>query len=404
MGGYIELGGHIDKLNEKIAEMKGSMQPIEDLNAVTVLMVDPGEYTLDWLLLQNGSLTSKASGAASDAGRHRVVRAVHEALQDKIGRPLGPATMTRINEALRLNLPLKLSGVAYDLLEFEPIIKAVVADPISRLIDGMRSMHEFVDVIVLVGGHPERCRDVLEERFPQIPVFIVQPAVEANVRGFQIIGEATAAAAADISRTGWRWWRGLSPYGCVERDPAMSALNITVMVDEDVHPELFRALLSVKNIRFRSERLRVLATMGLRHMNESTNSQTEKPLQVVDPEQQSSLIVPMEVGKVKTLQHPVSPADKSPDARTDFQPQAVDSKGIPNLIVAMGPEKVKELVAPAETQKMHLGMKLAMQMARRGEFGTGSAPSWKKSRIEEDPRDLEGGKRPSGMDIEGRFR
>lgn len=194
MGGYIELSSHIDELNEKIVSMKGPLRPVQDLDKLTVLMVDPGEYTLDWLLLQNGSLTSKASGAASDAGRHRVVRAVHEALQAKVGRPLGPAAMVRINEALRTKTPLKLSGVAYDLSEFEPVIKAVVADPIRSLIDGMRSMHEFVDVIVVVGGHPERYRDVLEERFPQIPVFIIEPSVEANVRGFQIIGEATAAA------------------------------------------------------------------------------------------------------------------------------------------------------------------------------------------------------------------
>jgi plasmid segregation protein ParM len=196
MGGYLELHQHLDKLNALIAHFNPNAPQLEDLSEQTVLMVDPGEYTLDWLLLQRGSLTSKASGAASDAGRYRVVRAVQDALETKLGRPLGAATTTRINESLRNGVPVKLAGVQYDLAEFDPIIKAVIADPVSRLIDGLRGMHEFIDVIVIVGGHPERYREVLQERFPNIPVFVVENSVEANVRGFQIIGESMLAAEA----------------------------------------------------------------------------------------------------------------------------------------------------------------------------------------------------------------
>lgn len=196
MGGYLELHQHLDQLNTLIKRFHPEAKPLEDLSEQTVLMVDPGEYTLDWLLLQRGSLTSKASGAASDAGRHRVVRAVQDALEAKLGRPLGAATTSRINEALRKNQPVKLAGTLHDLTEFDPVIKAVIADPVSRLIDGLRGMHEFVDVIVIVGGHPERYRDVLQERFPAIPVFVVENSVEANVRGFQIIGESMLTAEA----------------------------------------------------------------------------------------------------------------------------------------------------------------------------------------------------------------
>jgi plasmid segregation protein ParM len=194
MGGYLELHQHLGELNSLIKQFSPAAKDLEDLSEQTVLMVDPGEYTLDWLLLQRGSLTIKASGAASDAGRYRVVRAVQEALETKLGRPLGAATATRINEALRLGKPVKLAGVEYPLEEFDATIKAVIADPVSRLIDGLRGMHEFIDVIVIVGGHPERYREVLQERFPSIPVFVIANSVEANVRGFQIIGESMLVA------------------------------------------------------------------------------------------------------------------------------------------------------------------------------------------------------------------
>lgn len=197
MGGYLELHQHLGKLNELFQQFNPQASALTNLSDQTVLMVDPGEYTLDWLLLQRGSLTSKASGAASDAGRYRVVRAVQDALETKLARPLGAATATRINEALRSGKPIKLAGVEYPLEEFDPVIKAVIADPVSRLIDGLRGMHEFVDVIVIVGGHPERYREVLQERFPKIPVFVIDNSVEANVRGFQIIGESMLAAEVD---------------------------------------------------------------------------------------------------------------------------------------------------------------------------------------------------------------
>ena len=195
MGGYAALGEHLDELNRVITATGGALPPLpnaESLDDLAVLMVDPGEHTLDWLMIQQGTINPRASGAASDAGRHRVVRQVQESLAANIGRPLGPAVMPRINEALRQKQPVKLSGVNHPLEPFEPEIMSVVEDSLNRMIDGLRDAHEIIDLIVVVGGHPERFRDVLARRFPAIPVFIMPEPMSANVRGFQLIGEALA--------------------------------------------------------------------------------------------------------------------------------------------------------------------------------------------------------------------
>jgi plasmid segregation protein ParM len=195
MGGYAALEEHLDELNEVIRQTKGALQPLQsadELDALSVLMIDPGEHTLDWLLIQQGTINPRASGAASDAGRHRVLRAVQDALSKDVGRPLGPSVVPHINEAMRLQKPVKLSGVAHDLTKYEPQVMSVVEDSLNRMIDGLRDAHEIVDLIVLVGGHPERYREVLMRRFPAIPVFIMPEAMSANVRGFQMIGEALA--------------------------------------------------------------------------------------------------------------------------------------------------------------------------------------------------------------------
>ncbi|HEY9067005.1 MAG TPA: hypothetical protein VIO33_18625 [Burkholderiaceae bacterium] len=195
MGGYAALDDHLEALNDLISKTPGALKPLpsgEALDDLSVLMVDPGEHTLDWLLIQQGTINPRASGAASDAGRHRVVRAVLESLVAEVGRPLGPAVMPRINDALRFNSPVKLAGVAHDLTHFEPVIMTVVEDCINRMVDGLRDAPEIVDLMVVVGGHPERYRDVLAKRFPAIPVFIMPEPMSANVRGFQMIGEAIA--------------------------------------------------------------------------------------------------------------------------------------------------------------------------------------------------------------------
>lgn len=195
MGGYAALDDHLEELNTVIDSTPGALDRLpsgEALDELAVLMVDPGEHTLDWLLIQQGSINPRASSAASDAGRHRVVRAVMESLCSTIGRPLGPSTMPRINDALRTQRPVKLAGVAHDLKPFEPVIRSVVEDSVNRMIDGLRDAHEILDLIVLVGGHPEYYREALARRFPAIPVFVMPESMAANVRGFQMIGEAEA--------------------------------------------------------------------------------------------------------------------------------------------------------------------------------------------------------------------
>lgn len=195
MGGYAALDDHLDELNAVIDGTHGALDRLpngEALDELAVLMVDPGEHTLDWLLIQQGTINPRASSAASDAGRHRVVRAVMESLCSTIGRPLGPSTMPRINDALRTQRPVKLAGVAHDLKPFEPVIRSVVEDSVNRMIDGLRDAHEILDLIVLVGGHPGYYREALARRFPAIPVFVMPDSMAANVRGFQMIGEAEA--------------------------------------------------------------------------------------------------------------------------------------------------------------------------------------------------------------------
>lgn len=201
------MGNQLSVINKVIAVLKASNagtsnlaiseieSPNDLVNDHCVLVVDPGEYTMDWLLVDRGMINTKASGAASDSGRHRIVRDVHRAIEQDLGRPVAPANLSRINDALCTGGTLKLGGQIVDLKKYATVVAQSVADPISRLVEGLRGLEDRIDLILLVGGHPDIYERELKSRFPFTPIVVPEDALYANVRGFQRMGEAVAASA-----------------------------------------------------------------------------------------------------------------------------------------------------------------------------------------------------------------
>lgn len=196
LGDYLELANHLDQINAIIQSGSNfSLDPFpnaESLSKICMLVVDPGENTLDWLLVDQGRINTKASGATSDAGRHRIVRAVAEALSASIGAPITPSNLPRINESLRNGTKFRHMGTAHNLEIYEPVMRAAVEDPINRLIEGLKGLEDRIDLIGVVGGHPAMYAAELQKRFPNVPVFTSPASLYANLRGFQAVAQSTA--------------------------------------------------------------------------------------------------------------------------------------------------------------------------------------------------------------------
>ncbi len=200
LGGYAESLKHLDLIDQAIQASPAAtyMKKVTEARQVIdmcVLVVDPGEFTLDWLVVNKGSIVERASGAAEDAGRHRVVQAVTKALEDKVGRQLPPVAHGRINQSLLDGTPVKLSGEYHDLAQFAGAVKTAVNDPVNKMYDGLKSVFEILDLIVVVGGHPKLYAAEVSSRFKSLPLVMLPEGVSvmANVAGFQDIGEAAAA-------------------------------------------------------------------------------------------------------------------------------------------------------------------------------------------------------------------
>ncbi|WP_298705847.1 ParM/StbA family protein [Variovorax gossypii] len=208
MGGFYSLDRDIEGINQTIAKYPHSgLKPLKDWNhlveTMTIVTVDPGEYTLDWLLVNKGKPNTDVSGAASDAGRHRVMTSVKEHLEAKIGRAIAPSNLQRLNNSLRTGAGFKLDGRAIDMTDPEILEAArrAVRDPVGIMMNGIKGAWDIIDMIVLVGGHPAHYAEEIASRMPDMPIYVPKHSVFSNVEGLQLIGEGVAAADAEANRS-----------------------------------------------------------------------------------------------------------------------------------------------------------------------------------------------------------
>lgn len=203
-GGYISLGHDLAGINMAIKDYPESglepLKSVDDLGQMNILIVDPGEFTLDWLLMNPGGQAQRVSSAAGDAGRHRVLRDVYELVVAKVGRKLGLSFLTDIDVALRMNKPLKVGGRTFPLDgdDFKKVIERAVEDPVRQMLESLREADDRIDLIAVMGGSPAEVAAAIRRARPYLPLYCPAYATGqeaplfANVRGFQEWSEVVA--------------------------------------------------------------------------------------------------------------------------------------------------------------------------------------------------------------------
>lgn len=205
-GGYLSLGNDLEGINKALEEYPNcglsDIKSVNELAKLNILIVDPGEYTLDWLMMTPTGAAQRASSAAGDAGRHRVLRVVHGMIAEKLKAPLGVTFMSDIDKALREKTRLRVRVQAFDLQsdEFQKAIMQAVEDPVRQMLEGLRGAEDRVDLVAVLGGSPLEIANAIRIAKPWLPVYCPsngvgqQSSMFANVRGFQEWSEALAPA------------------------------------------------------------------------------------------------------------------------------------------------------------------------------------------------------------------
>lgn len=174
------IGGFFDYAigNQLYERMKNQMN----------LLIDPGFYTLDWVVAQGAKMVSARSGAHAGG-----MSAILAAIADPVAKKLGTQSpdIGVIDEALASGSAPRFFGKPFPLDEYIPYGKekarqfvAVLANKVGNAMD--------IDNVVLVGGGATFFKDVLQRQFPHHEIVIAPDPIFANVRGFQIAGEQAA--------------------------------------------------------------------------------------------------------------------------------------------------------------------------------------------------------------------
>ncbi|QXP89533.1 ParM/StbA family protein [Methylococcus capsulatus] len=171
------LGGFIDHV--------WSLESAEDIEDWRVLVVDPGFFSVDWVVIDHADLDRSSSGTSLEASSvvleesARLIAAEHGG---NVGRE-------RIESAVRGGKStVRLFGQPVEIGPYlEQAASRVGPRVAASLREALRKEASACDLILLVGGGAAYFRGAIEEAFPRLPLTVSEEPVLANARGFWML-------------------------------------------------------------------------------------------------------------------------------------------------------------------------------------------------------------------------
>jgi plasmid segregation protein ParM len=151
-----------------------------------VLVIDPGFFSVDWVLINNGELRRQSCGTSLEASSVILDEAA-KLLAVDFGGNVG---RDRLENAIRRNQPdVRLYGekivIAPYLNTAAEKVGPIVA---TRLRESLRKENAGADIILLVGGGAHFFQSSVQTAFSQLKVCVSDSPVFANARGFWRMG------------------------------------------------------------------------------------------------------------------------------------------------------------------------------------------------------------------------
>ncbi len=172
------IGGLLDYIAQEDA----------DIDDARVLVVDPGFFSVDWVVIAHQDLHRQSSGTSLNASS-----VVLEEASRAIAKDHGALVNTEALEgALRsgkenvLVLGQRVEIAPY-IAQATKTVSPVVVEAIQK---SLRTENRMPDLVILVGGGAAFFRDALQHAFPRLAIITPKESVFANARGFWLMGSA----------------------------------------------------------------------------------------------------------------------------------------------------------------------------------------------------------------------
>jgi plasmid segregation protein ParM len=172
------VGGFVDHV--------WNLKDSSEIEGCRVLVVDPGFFSVDWVLISNGELRRQSCGTSLEASSvilDEAVKLIAEDFGGNVGRE-------RLENSVRNNQSqVRLFG---ERIEVAPYLKKAAdkVGPIvtTRLRESLRKENASADKVLLVGGGAGFFESSVKDAFPQLKVSTPDTPVFANARGFWRMG------------------------------------------------------------------------------------------------------------------------------------------------------------------------------------------------------------------------
>lgn len=148
------------------------------------LVIDPGHFTLDWLIAEGMKMTPDSG--SYEGGMAFVIKSIAKELgvDDKNVR-----TLNNIDECIYKGKPFMLNGKNCDITGLMPLAQKTVRDSIDVMTGNLGSALSDVQNIIILGGAAELYAKEFKKTHPNHQISIAKDPNLANVLGFQWIGE-----------------------------------------------------------------------------------------------------------------------------------------------------------------------------------------------------------------------
>lgn len=161
----------------------------EDIEDASILVIDPGFFSVDWVVISNNEIHKHSSGTSLTASSVLLEEAAR-----LISKDHGTEVSAEIIEnAIRKNkTTILVIGQRVEIASYlnraKNSIGPVVTEEIQK---SLRKENKMVDMVVMVGGGASFFMDAVKDAFPRLKILMTRDAVYSNCRGFWMMGAAT---------------------------------------------------------------------------------------------------------------------------------------------------------------------------------------------------------------------
>lgn len=163
-----------------------------EIGEVNVLVVDPGYYSFDYVLLAGGGIKMSSSGQ-NQMATSLVLEEAAKAAEQALGMPVDPA---KIDNALRANkATVQIGDRKVEVRSLVgPVVKKIATQVTGEMKSTLRNERGAPDVVLVAGGGATLYGPEIRVAFPGSRVSVVPEPVLANARGFFLLAAELVSA------------------------------------------------------------------------------------------------------------------------------------------------------------------------------------------------------------------